>query len=223
MTPRLGHRPESGPGVTAACERDVNGEFRLPQRASCTPRGSVSQLCPQHPQLLFELALNPDEDMLRDDVQPTEHLFASPDSKRDVPNLRAQPLDSARGLGEARLESWIVVQLDDSGSGPIESHPDRSRAPGDDILELSPFVDDMVQMTVDADELAAVGGPLHLLSGKGQRDQLDERELELPADLLANLVGERRVRAVGLACQDHAPVRRWTRRHGGAGGTWTVP
>src|SRR4051812_13153885 len=113
----------------------------------------------------------------------------------------------------------MAVQLDHCCSGPIESHPDRRRAPGDDILELSPFLDEVAQMTVDTDELSAVGGPLHLLSGKGQRDQLDERELELLPDFLAGLVGERRVRPVGLACQDHAPVRWWTRRQGGAGGT----
>ena len=93
----------------------------------------------------------------------------------------------------------MVVEFDDCGSGAVESDPDRGRALGDDVLELSPFVDDLAQVTVDADELAAVGGPLQLLSGEGQGDQLDERELELLPDLLGDLIGERRVGPLGLS------------------------
>jgi hypothetical protein len=48
----------------------------------------------------------------------------------------------------------------------VERDPDRHRACGDGILERSPFADDLTQVTVDADELATVGGPLQLLSGQ---------------------------------------------------------
>src|SRR5688572_25757310 len=57
-------------------------------------------------------------------------------------------------------------------------------------------------MMVDADELTAVGGPLQLLSDERQRDQLDERELQLLPNFAGDVIGERRVRLVGLARQD---------------------
>jgi len=47
-----------------------------------------------------------------------------------------------------------------------ERHPDRSLALCHDILELSPFGHQMGQVTVEADELGAAGGPMQLLAGE---------------------------------------------------------
>ena len=37
----------------------------------------------------------------------------------------------------------MVVEFEDCGGGAVESDPDRSRALGDFIFELSPFVDEL--------------------------------------------------------------------------------
>ena len=95
-----------------------------------------------------------------------EQLSALADPVRDVEELCVQPLDRPCDLGEAGFQWPMVVEFDDCAGGPVERHPDRSRALGDDILERSPFVDELLQVMADADEVVAVGGPLQLLAGE---------------------------------------------------------
>src|SRR6201999_4680168 len=50
---------------------------------------------------------------------------------------------------------------------------------------------------VHGEELTPVAAPLQLLAGQREGDQLDERELEQPADLARDLIRERGVGPVG--------------------------
>ena len=55
--------------------------------------------------------LDPDEHMRRYGVERTERSSALPDPQCDVPQLRAEPLDGAADLDEARFQRPMVVQF----------------------------------------------------------------------------------------------------------------
>ena len=63
---------------------------------------------------------------------------------------------------------------------------------GNGVGEAVPRFDELVELEVERTEQRADDVPVQLLADEGQVDQLDERRLQLVADLVALVVTERR-------------------------------
>src|SRR5205807_8796173 len=74
---------------------------------------------------------------------------------------------------------------------PIRSEPDRDRPLGDDVRQLVPLVDELVELQMEITEAGAGDVPVKLLADQRERDQLRERQLKQVACLLASMLAER--------------------------------
>src|SRR3954452_10249370 len=158
----------------------------------------IAELGAHHPQLLFELAADINEHALGDAVQFRDQFAALPDPEGHFPKLGAHPLDGVSGLSEAGLQRPQVAELEYCRCAAVRRYSERHRALRHGILEVTPFNDDVVEVMMDRQELASIGVPVQLLARERQRDELDECQLEVLADLFGHFVGEKRIRLVGL-------------------------
>src|SRR5437763_1889695 len=70
--------------------------------------------------------------------------------------------------------------------------PERDGALSDGVGELAPRVDELVEVLVERLERPSEDVPMQLLADQREVDELDERRLELPPDLLTLMLSQRR-------------------------------
>ena len=87
-----------------------------------------------------------------------------------------------------------------AGARPSGCDAEGDRALGDDVRELAPLVDDLVEVEVQLAEAGPVDVPVELLAHQRERDQLDGRQLEQVSRLLARVPAKGRQMGLGVGC-----------------------
>lgn len=104
--------------------------------------------------------------------------------------------DRVRDLRRAGLDRVELALLDHRRRTVIGWEPDRDRPLRDDVRQLPPLVDELVELKVWVAEAWAGDIPVELFADQGEGDQLDESQLAEAAGLLAIATGRRTCRMV---------------------------
>ena len=145
----------------------------------------VAELDADHPQLLLERADDLDEHVLRGGVDLAEAIHALASALGHVGEALGQLAHDDVVLERAPCQRLELGAGRDRRALAVGRVADRDRPLGDDVRELAPGVDELVELQVKRPEQRPDDVPVELLADQGEVDQLDQRRLELVADVLA--------------------------------------
>ena len=166
------------PGEAAGCARR-----QRPSAAS-----ALRKLGAQHPLLLLERSQHLDEDVLRNEIELAESIHAL---ARALGGLCDAPDQLAHhGVVGYRSDLDAGRARHEGGGLTVREHAHRDGPLSDRVGERSPGVDELVEVEVKGAEVRTDDGPVQLLTDEGQVDQLDQRCLELTADLVSLVPAE---------------------------------
>src|SRR4051794_8336437 len=139
----------------------------------------TSELRSQHPLLLLELANHLDEDVLRDEVDFAKPVHPRPSQLARLRYAVSQlPYD--RMVLDRRWLDWADFRPPgDSLRLPIRDVAHCDRPLGNHIREITPRIDQLIELQVERPEQLPDHGPVQLLADQRQTDQVMQRCLEL--------------------------------------------
>ena len=134
------------------------------------------------------------------EVDLAEPLGPGADALVHAREALRQLANRLRDVDEAAADRVELALLDHRRGAPVGCDAEGDRALGDDVRELAPLVDDLVEVEVQLAEAGPVDVPVELLAHQRERDQLDGRQLEQVSGLVARVPAKGRQMGLGVGC-----------------------
>src|SRR4051812_33449267 len=160
----------------SACSAAGPGTFRA---RSASRSGSAVELRSQHPLLLLELPNHVDQDVLRDEVDFAKPVHPRPSQLADLRYPVSQLAYDRMVLDRRSRDRADFRPRGDSMRLPIRDVAQCDRPLGDHVRELTPRIDQLIELQVERPEQLADHRPMQLLADQRQTDQVMQRCLEL--------------------------------------------